>query len=143
MEKAINALPKTSAIMPGAGVIDVIADAVMQILDPIWLDHDYIAIRSQDGPEKRTKEGTALRASSEWIDGRKTRRKMAGTAGFLLTDLSSLARVIESMVCNGYWRTGNRIVLIAGTGAWGDDMPERYATAIRDATLVAVVGDVA
>lgn len=111
-------------------------------------DHDCVALRVQTPAEsKRTRPGSALRPSHEWIDGNKTRRRMVGTAGFLLPCKrveamleADVLPILDGMQRWGYSVDGTayvRLVLIAGHGAHGEDMAEPHAAAIRDAVMVA------
>ena len=113
-------------------------------IEPFWLDYDYIGLRVQCPVEaKRTRVGSKLRPSHEWVDGDKTRRKMCGTAAFGLRDLNlELPLVWAEMQRLGYVQNGQfaRLVVIGSNdGSYCEDMPERYATAIQNAVLLAVV----
>ena len=112
-------------------------------IEPFWLDYDYIGLRVQCPVEaKRTRVGSRLRPSHEWVDGDKTRRKMCGTAAFGLRDLNrELPLVWAEMQRLGYVQNGQfaRLVVIGSNdGSYREDMPERYATAIQNAVLLAV-----
>ena len=112
-------------------------------IEPFWLDYDYIGLRVQCPVEaKRTRVGSKLRPSHEWVDGDKTRRKMCGTAAFGLRDLNrELPLVWAEMQRLGYVQNGQfaRLVVIGSNdGSSREDMPERYATAIQNAVLLAV-----
>jgi hypothetical protein len=135
-------LRNTCTISPDADVIEEFTAALLAALEPVWEDHEFIAVRSQFDGELRTKIGQELRQSSEWIDGRKTRRKMVGTAGFAINDMDhdEVAKVAKAMIRWGYYVPGWRIVVIGGPSAWGEDMPEHFALAVVDAKLLAVVG---
>jgi hypothetical protein len=119
------------------------AEIVKAAIDPIWLDYEYIGIRLQSGAEsKRTKAGQKLRPSSVWDDGRKLRDKLPGTAAFLVRDLAQIAEVLDAMSRHGYAprKADDRLVVIGSNdGCWGSDMPERFATAIKNAVLLAVI----
>jgi hypothetical protein len=118
----------------------------MAAVEPIWCDYACIGLRIQQGAEVRTQTGDMLRPSCEWIDGRKTRRKLVGTAAFYISGLSldraKVTEILAAMDAHGYrlW-SDSRLVVIGGDGAWGDDMPERFASAIINARLVTVIAD--
>ena len=108
-----------------------------------WEDNPEVAIRVQRGREAKVGGvGSELRPSSEWIEGEKTRNKLPGTAGFRVPDPKYLPDIIDSMKRNGYkLRSGDRLVLIGGDRAWDADMPEEYASAIRNARILHVFED--
>lgn len=116
---------------------------VRTAVNAVWTDYDGIALRLQSGAEMRSKVGDALRPSNHWIDGRKTRRKMAGTACFYIHSLDNMDKVLDAMCRHGYSpRLGGRIVVIGsndGTDSDGESMPEAHARALRNAILLVVV----
>ena len=121
-------------------MIDV--KALREALRLIWMDYEYIGLRMQRGAEKRTRIGAMLRPSHEWVDERKLRRKMRGTAGFQIYSLDKIDRVLDAMQRHGYNPDSeNERLVVIGTndGAWGEDMPEKYATAFIGAQLLAIV----
>lgn len=111
-------------------------------------DAEALALRLQQRLEAdRTKPGDVLRTSHEWIDDTKTRRKLYGTAGFALprkvvADLKpeDIQPILDAMKRHGYElkAPGERLVLIGGEDSNVSDMPERHATAIKDAKLIDV-----
>lgn len=118
-------------------------------IDQTWGQYDVIGLRLQSGAEtQRTKVGDILRRSSVWVDGTKTRRKLAGTAAFVVrgmlsADADSLARVHAVMARNGYMPSvqGDRLVVVGSnrTDADGEQMPEAYSAVLIDAKLLAVI----
>lgn len=112
--------------------------------------YEYIGLRLQRDAETRTKVGSTLRPSSHWIDGRKTRRKLAGTAAFILRNKlvanmteADIAPVVGFMNCRGYVPLipGDRIVLVGSEcldTEPGSEMPEDYAASFKDAKLLSV-----
>jgi len=114
---------------------------IIQAVTDHWLDCEYIGIRAQDGAEIRTKVGDALRPSCEWVDGNKTRRKLPGTAAFYVAEISKVEAVVEAMRRHGYLNSRRIVIVGSDTGCNGADMPERYASAFRDARILAIVGD--
>ena len=119
-------------------------EAIRAAIAPIWHDYDYIGLRVQCPLEAAgTKVGSKMRRSFERNDGDKGRR-LIGTAAFYLSsnlDLE-LPLVWAEMQRLGYTPDGQfyRLVVIGSNdGADCEDMPERYATAIKNAKLLAVV----
>jgi hypothetical protein len=115
---------------------------ILEAVTPVWLEYEWIGLRIQSGAECRTKIGQTLRPSSEWVDGTKTRRKLSGTAAFCFRDIDDIPKVLATMQQWGYvLRNGDRLVVVGSNdGCNGDDMPERYASAITNAVLLAVIG---
>jgi hypothetical protein len=119
-------------------------EAIRAAIAPIWHDYDYIGLRVQCPVEAAgTKVGSKLRRSFERPDDVKGRR-LSGTAAFYLSsnlDLE-LPRVWEEMQRLGYTPESqfSRLVVIGSNdGADCEDMPERYAIAIKNAKLLAVI----
>ncbi len=67
---------------------------------------------------------------------------MSGTAAFQISRLDMVQEVAETAVRYGYKLNvpGERIVLIGSNdGVHGEDMPERFASAFKNAVLIAVI----
>jgi hypothetical protein len=124
-------------------------EKIKAAIDSVWGDYDVIGLRLQSGAEsKRTRVGDTLRPSNHWIDCIKTRRKMTGTAAFVVpgwfaVDVARLARVLDSMARNGYQVNSvyDRLVIVGSnhTGMDGEQMPEAYSNVLVDAKLLAVI----
>ena len=115
--------------------------SILAAVEAVWYDCEFVGLRVQIGAETKTKLGTKLRASSEWVDGHKTARKLSGTAAFIVRTLSQLNAVLDVMERWNYTpQAGDRLVVIGSDeGANGHDMPEPFAVAIKGAKLLAVV----
>ncbi len=138
--------PKTEAEVTPANFHGPASDELLakatDALDKHWLDHEVLGLRLQSGNEVRTKIGDVLRPSSHWIDGTKTRNKMAGTAAFIIPREDRLPGVLDSMMRSGYrGMAGDRIVLVGGDDVDSDgiQMDEPNSGIVKRAKVLAVI----
>jgi len=123
--------------------MDELIKNILTAIEPVWFEYEWIGLRLQTTVEaKRTKVGSSLRPSSEWVDGNKTSRKLSGTAAFQVRSLDQIPSVVQSMARSGYSAsllTERLVVIGSNDGVNGADMPERNAAAFKNAILLAVV----